>query len=424
MRPKIRYLRRHLGNRLKRFCPVFALLVLMFIVKVEVGQSFLKITYLETQGYVAKNVRANGSDVTSTDEANVNDGETIKVSLKTTVTGERNAATVQTVCQSYNQTAPTFTLTVRWDKENKLLLCPTYKVGTTFWRRVFMVQRETQYKHLTNPYEISFQKEYKSAKLTWNNSTHLPAYKVMFTRDPYVRLFSFYVDKLLAPNPVFWKTIGTKIVKKFRGSNSGKPCGHDVTFKEFIKYVIHTLETNKDIDPHWVQMTSNCHPCEMKYDFVGTMENFAEDSLYIIRKLGLQKMADFLEQNGSDVATDDAIVDTLSQIFTFRIKYRPCISFRDAVSRAWTKLQVRGLVANETIRDLVLDERKTRINALQNIAYRSRNSSDCSQRKQFKNQIFKEYWNSVDKTDIEKLRKLYKDDFRIFGYDDKSVLFS
>ena len=54
----------------------------------------------------------------------------------------------------------------------------------------------------------------------------------MFTREPYGKLLSGYVDKLFAPNPYFWKAIGRLIIRKFRKDPSPESltCGHDVTF--------------------------------------------------------------------------------------------------------------------------------------------------------------------------------------------------
>ena len=54
----------------------------------------------------------------------------------------------------------------------------------------------------------------------------------MFTREPYSKLLSGYIDKLFAPNPYFWNVIGRFIIQKFRKYPSLRSleCGHDVTF--------------------------------------------------------------------------------------------------------------------------------------------------------------------------------------------------
>ncbi|GFO22691.1 carbohydrate sulfotransferase [Plakobranchus ocellatus] len=61
----------------------------------------------------------------------------------------------------------------------------------------------------------------------------------LFVRDPFSRLFSDYVDKLLAPNPEFWDTWGLFALQKHRSDPSEKSqrCEHDVTFAKFLKFV-------------------------------------------------------------------------------------------------------------------------------------------------------------------------------------------
>jgi hypothetical protein len=226
-----------------------------------------------------------------------------------------------------------------------------------------MIEREKKYSKLANPYDLPFDREYPPIKLIWKEYAAHEFYKVMFTRDPYNRLFSFFVDKLLAPNPYFWKSIGVKIAvltRGFRKERFRSVCGHDILFSEFIKYVIYTLKTGQNIDPHWVEMNKNCHPCEIKYNFVGKMENFQEDSAQILTKLGLTKMVLFLNISGKDAAVDDAIKDTLNQPFSFHTKYKSCVSFKDALLRAWKKLQIRGLIGNDTLDVRQINEKTTR----------------------------------------------------------------
>ncbi|XP_076472391.1 uncharacterized protein LOC143301861 [Babylonia areolata] len=77
-----------------------------------------------------------------------------------------------------------------------------------------------------------------------------------FVREPYARLWSAYVDKLLTPNVLFWRSTGRYIVGKFRKNPSEKSrrCGHDVTFPEFIRYVIDAQRTGpapgRPLHPH------------------------------------------------------------------------------------------------------------------------------------------------------------------------------
>lgn len=342
--------------------------------------------------------------------------------LSATEKCENNAKLVQQTCQSIGTNKKeAFLLTVRQTSDKRITLCPIYKVGTTFWRRVFMIRLDKKYSHFINPYQIPFDKEYPSVKLKSNITA--PSYKVMFTRDPYNRLFSFFVDKMLAPNPVFWKNVGINVAKLTRNvSKLPIRCGHDVTFKEFIKYAIHTLETRQNIDPHWIEMEKNCRPCEVKYDYIGKMENFKYESIPIVDKMGLTKMAEFLRENGSDESTNDAIKDTLQQPFSFRTRYRSCVTFKQAVLRAWNKLRIRGLIGNDTLPEYLLDEKKSKMSDLVMFAKQSGLHSKAEERKAYKTQIYKDFWHSVDISDLHKLKKIYETDFKLFRYDDEPAV--
>lgn len=418
MKRVVRYACRFLARKVKQLLPL-ALITCAFIIipKDHTSASLNAPNPLVPR----RNIRGHNSTLqlrtenTSTSQQLISTEPYSNYSIR----GERNAAKTRDYCRHHHGQPPDVTLTVRWSKNNSLLFCPIYKVGTTFWRRVFMIQREKKYSHLDNPYLIPFDKDYAGSKFLLKRDFSVQVYKVMFTREPYNRLYSFFVDKLLAPNPYFWKSVGVEVAaftRKVPRKVLKTFCGHDVTFTEFIKYVIHTLETRHNIDPHWIEMEKNCRPCEMKYNFIGQMENFNEDSLQIIHKLGLEKMASVLEKNGKDASVDDAIRDTLSQPFTFRVKYKRCTSFKDALLRAWKKLQIRGLIGNSTLDGLLIDDKMTKLNDVISRALASRDSSTSRERLLMKNKNYIELWKSVDETDLHKLKELYSRDFELFGY--------
>ncbi|WAR09593.1 hypothetical protein MAR_034669, partial [Mya arenaria] len=62
-----------------------------------------------------------------------------------------------------------------------------------------------------------------------------PALKFMFSRDPYTRLWSAYLDKFVLPD--FWHTARNAIpVVRQNVTKSALKCGHDLTFEEFLRY--------------------------------------------------------------------------------------------------------------------------------------------------------------------------------------------
>ncbi|XP_052802737.1 uncharacterized protein LOC128232961 isoform X2 [Mya arenaria] len=309
-------------------------------------------------------------------------------------------------------------LVVRWSRDRDVMFCPIYKIASTFWRRVFMINNERKDKSiskLTNPFTLLPDKEFPTSNIRSVNELVSNSYKFMFTRDPYTRLFSFYFDKLVAPVPYYWKTVGKEILKNRPGRANKAKCGHDITFPEFIQYVIKTLKNGKS-DPHWSRMETLCNPCEIKYNFTGKLENFLPDSFEMTKKLKMNTMAEYLYVNGSASYSDDAILDKVRQPFTFKRHYTPCIHFQEAVSRTWKTLQIRGMIGDDSPpKDI--GERSSWKELFES-AKRSKVESTKETRMKMKKDNYRKYWAEISISDIEELRHLYARDFKIFWYND------
>jgi len=59
----------------------------------------------------------------------------------------------------------------------------------------------------------------------------------------------------------------------------------DVTFTEFVRYVINEWATGKVMNEHWRPQYLLCSPCNIEYDFVGRFEHVNEDVKYVLAKL-------------------------------------------------------------------------------------------------------------------------------------------
>ncbi|XP_052777622.1 carbohydrate sulfotransferase 14-like [Mya arenaria] len=312
--------------------------------------------------------------------------------------------------------------------------CPIWKVGTTYLKRLFMIKNLNKYANLTNPYNISFLERYDSERGMISNEDDVKRF--MFVRNPYQRLLSSYVDKLLAPNPVYWKIIGIPAIKSSRKepTEHSVKCGHDLTFKEFIHHITMVLPTGKHTvyghnkrkvgvlrDLHFELYNVICRPCHVKYNFIGKMESFDQDSLEFIKEIELPKVADFLTKNGKALAVDDAIKDTTYQPFNieFLEEYLKCITRHDAMKRAWKKLQLRGLIGNTPLQVTDEDARTMTHEQFLQLAVNARRASSSEERKTLKRRLYLEMYSTVDRGDLELISTLYKDDFNIFEYDSR-----
>lgn len=298
-----------------------------------------------------------------------------------------------------------------------------------------MIKRIPEFRNIINPYEIRFDRRYLPGPKISNGPNDT---RFMFVRDPYNRLISGYVDKLLAPNPVFWKVIGVPAIRYSRKPNTAQnkksfQCGHDLTFKEYVSYVISTLAPKRGTkahapDGHFDRMTTLCKPCAVKYDFVGKMESFSVDAIELAHRLKISNQTiHFLESEGGKYAWLDAVKDSAHQPFdkNFVKEYKPCITFHEALQRSWKKMQTRGLIgkeafplSNDKVANLTEEE-------FIQIAVRSREKSSSKERNDLKKNYFTEMFATISFSDLEMLRTIYAEDFRLFEYDDRpAVIFS
>ena len=109
-------------------------------------------------------------------------------------------------------------------------------------------------------------------------------FKFTFVREPFERILSAYKDKFVYPRPFDRNVLefhGREILKNFRpnASPSSLEVLHDITFREFIEYLV-TKGSNKStpvMDWHWDNYVNICGMCAINYDFIGHYETFDQD---------------------------------------------------------------------------------------------------------------------------------------------------
>lgn len=127
--------------------------------------------------------------------------------------------------------------------------------------------------------------------------------KVIFVRDPLERLASAYQDKFADVNSsskAYQTGIGTEIIRKYRHQPSqiSLETGHDVTFPEFVSYVIDEWKAGRrQLDVHWRPMIDLCLPCSMEYDIVGKFETLHRDVDFLLQRLNESNVSRLFRTN-------------------------------------------------------------------------------------------------------------------------------
>lgn len=182
------------------------------------------------------------------------------------------------------------------DDKHKFLYCQIPGVAQTDWRRilVFLTGQVKVASHL----KISGSDVHsKYGKYLKKLSDFPPAerkkriqnyFKVMFVREPMERLVSSYKSKFEAKySKYFHQSFGRKIVKKYRKKPTKESLqkGSDVTFSEFIQFVIDSEHSEENLNEHWQQYYKQCHPCLVSYDFIGKYETLNDDVNHVLEKI-------------------------------------------------------------------------------------------------------------------------------------------
>ncbi|OWF53771.1 carbohydrate sulfotransferase 11-like [Mizuhopecten yessoensis] len=307
-----------------------------------------------------------------------------------------------------------------YNRNKPFLYCKATKAGSTFWGRLLL---QIDKHRIASPYHIKPQIGVTNVFPTINEWKHIDAIlrrstKFIIARDPLERLYSAYVDKVFSPNPFYWDVLGTYIVKTFRDNTSKTTCGHDVTFPEFLQYAVHAETTGKHVDVHVLSLWKSCSPCHVKYDIIGKMETFKDDTNYILDKLNLEPYKAVLRNISID-AVNDALYDTAQAYVSMRGVATKCTSKQNTAERIWTKLKARGFIAADLpVPSNLFYKKEATVFEIFKGAY-SKSVLELGRQglKQQQNTIFLETFKRIPKHTLSQLAKTYSMDFQMFGYE-------
>ena len=108
-----------------------------------------------------------------------------------------------------------------------------------------------------------------------------PYKKFTFVRHPLSRLLSAYNHKMKVER--HRRMYGDKI-RKF-STNKTISYNNNVTFGNFVRYIISEKRKAKHFDIHWRPLTLLLQSCQFHYNFIGRYETIEDDSEYIFQHL-------------------------------------------------------------------------------------------------------------------------------------------
>ncbi|XP_018539962.1 LOW QUALITY PROTEIN: carbohydrate sulfotransferase 12 [Lates calcarifer] len=208
------------------------------------------------------------------------------------------------------------------DDTHQIIYCYVPKVACTNWKRVMVVLSQSLIspssgKPYTDPEAVPPDLVHNSTlHLTfakfWRHygslSRHLMALKLqrytkfLFVRDPFVRLISAFRNKFGRPNEDFYKQFGSVMLRRYGNVSGSLPdtaaeafaAGIKPTFQQFITYLLDPETERESIfNEHWRQVYRLCHPCQVKYDFIGRLETLEADADHLLKLLEVDHLLHF-----------------------------------------------------------------------------------------------------------------------------------
>ncbi len=173
------------------------------------------------------------------------------------------------------------------DDKHKIVYCTIPKVGTTTWKTILAQVRGLRKGvrvHRWNLWRRLYQySEEERSKILQSY------FKFVFVREPLGRLLSAYKDKFIGADLGVSREARARIVKTYRPQDL-KLNHNFVNFSEFVQYF---SQKNVYRNQHWREYEKLCHPCVIKYDFIGHLETLEDDAALVLKMAGIDDRVTF-----------------------------------------------------------------------------------------------------------------------------------
>ncbi|XP_052791909.1 carbohydrate sulfotransferase 11-like [Mya arenaria] len=316
--------------------------------------------------------------------------------------------------------------------------CVTQKIGSTHWKQVlrFVAGDYSKDINVTKPEDLDrfYVHSTQPGRVLRRSLANIVSQGVtlsgkvfMFTREPYSRLWSAYIDKFLLPD--FWEKHAPFVVRKVRSDVKEQDtiCASDVTFSEFLIYIV--LSNSQTLDPHWRPVFHLCNPCRIKYDVIGKQETFANDSNLILNKFGLDTVVPKSTSTKTSRATEEI---TMLVQFNFDLENRlpvGCFDKEDVAIRLWKAFQYNGYIHRSIdipmksmhSENFLLHPTEVFLkHAFGAINYQNANNYDLQNQKR---DMMLDAYKSISRQLVNRIKEVYKYDFELFGYDKDLLMY-
>ena len=294
--------------------------------------------------------------------------------------------------------------------------CKVPKIGSSFWTQTFSILNRGSSVAMFVfglPRGQVHRKLTRQSRIKFDSNERRMSRSVLTARDPYSRLYSAYVDKVLL------QRFGSGKLKR---NNLHSACGSEITFQEFLSAILKTTFEGKPLNRHWAPIISLCNPCSVTPFALVKQETFSTDVEFVLHEIGVT--ADELKVL-HDALHGNRIQTTVTGIVYTALKSKPkseaCTpTTLDVAESIWQSFQIQGYIRSDFPLpvEFIPSVEDIRPKFLTDLILKTINENPLTveESKQQRRQYLVDAYNEIDKKIIEDIQRVYRQDFILFDY--------
>ncbi|XP_052237478.1 carbohydrate sulfotransferase 12-like isoform X4 [Dreissena polymorpha] len=297
--------------------------------------------------------------------------------------------------------------------------CKVPKAGSTFWTIFFAVldngvefgkkllgeNRGTIHKG-----QYTFFSSFKYVK-SKKYPTILPA------RDPYSRLFSAFIDKIYLLVRFNYNYAILSIQNK-------SVCPTDVSFQDFLPWIVNETKEGKTLDRHWAPIYSICGSCEVNAQYVVKQETFAIDIDIVLQKLNVSSAKhNYIMQTLEGTRIQSSLPGIVAAIFDHSSgsNVRRCMPWVEVTRKIWRSFQIQGYIREDRrypqgTFDSIGDNLTPSLVSDLILAEIFKFSMSSEERQIQRENALRRAYEGVRKDVVDAIKDVYALDFSLYGY--------
>ncbi|XP_060582465.1 carbohydrate sulfotransferase 10-like isoform X2 [Ruditapes philippinarum] len=300
--------------------------------------------------------------------------------------------------------------------------CKVPKSGSTFWMQAFYILENEDENSVT----VFSKARSRVHGLTWkftlkfDSQQRKNSLSVIVSRDPFSRLFSAFIDKSYQ---CLDKSLNKNIMQ-FRPALKRHNCPDDVTFQEFLDFIINEVGREQTLNRHWAPIYNLCRPCDVNAYILVKQESFSKDVEQALKAFSVpdEKLATILSalHEHRIETTIPGIVQTVMNKNKIT-KKGTCVYGQKLIQRIWTAFKIQGYL-KETIEfpsklfnsKLQYDDTSYVTEVI--LASINRNKMTSSEMKRRRHKALVDAYKQIRNETLTQIIEIYKFDFTMFNY--------